>query len=195
MKGDKRERILRILLDTPDGSLTAYRIHKKADCSEQWTGLYLKKLEKKGLIQKTKVTNIQSLFDHWLAIRRPMQYIEYHLKKEPLSLVTKSKLLYALTTYKADSLIHQYLFPTRTDLYILQEEVNLWYKTLKPYGLIGPGNVRLIIADPHIITTSIKKNAYILVSKPQLICDLFLEGGVAVDAAHLLIRKWYSEFI
>ena len=195
MKGDKRERIIRILLDTPDGSLTAYRIHIKAECSEQWTGSYLKKLENMHILKKTKVTNIYGLFQHWFKIRSPPQFAEYHLQKDPLMIIKNSKLTYALTTYQADNLIHRYLFPTRTDIYVLQEDLNLWHKTLMTHGLIGAGNTRIIIADPHLIKNSIKRKGYTIVSKPQLICDLLMEGGIASDAANLLIRKWYSEFI
>jgi hypothetical protein len=195
MKGEKRERIVRILLDTPDGSLTAYRIHKKAECSEQWTGSYIKKLENMNLVDNTKVIDIFGLFEYWLKIRPPLQIVEYHLQKNPLTIVKNSKLLYALTTYQADNLIHRYLFPTRTDIYVYKSELNLWHKTLSAQGLIGAGNTRIIIADPHIIKNSIKQKGYNIVSKSQLICDLLMEGGVAVEAANLLIRKWYSEFI
>lgn len=195
MKGNKRERIIRILLDTPDGSLTAYRIHIKAECSEQWTGSYLKKLENMNLIKNTKVTNIYGLFEHWLKIRSPLQFAEYHLQKDPLTIIKNSNLSYALTTYQADNLIHRYLFPTRTDIYVLKDELNLWHNTLLSHGLIGTGNTRIIIADPHLIKNSIKRKGYFIVSKSQLICDLFMEGGVALDAANLLIRKWYSELI
>jgi len=195
MKGDKRERIIRILLDTPDGSLTAYRVHIKAECSEQWTGSYLKKLENMNLIKKTKVTNIYGLFEHWLRIRSPLQFAEYHLQKDPLTIIKNSNLSYALTTYQADNLIHRYLFPTRTDIYVLKDELNLWHNTLLSHGLIGAGNTRIIIADPHLIKNSLKRKEYFIVSKSQLICDLFMEGGVALDAANLLMRKWYSEFI
>lgn len=195
MKGEKRERIIRILLDKPDGSLTAYRIHKLADCSEQWAGSYLKKLEKKNLIKKTKVTDIYGLFKHWVDIRKPMDYSEYHLQKDPLELIKNIDLSYALTTYQADKLIHRYLFPTRTDIYILKNEFEKWHKKFTKCGLVGTGNIRLIIADPHIVKNSIKIKDYSIVSKPQLVCDLFIEGGVAVDAAYILIRKWYPDFI
>ena len=195
MKGDKRERIIRMLLDYPDGSLTAYRIHIKAECSEQWASSYIKKLEKINLIKKTKVINIYGLFEHWLKIRPPLEYAEYHLQKDPLVVIKKSNLSYALTTYQADNIVHRYLFPTRTDFYIIKDDLNSWHKTLISNGLIGAGNTRIIIADPHLIKNSIKKNGYNIVTKPQLICDLFMEGGVAVDAANLLLRKWYPGFI
>jgi len=195
MKGVKRERIIRILLDNPYKKLTAYRIHKKAECSEQWTGEYLKKLENMGLIKKNKVTNIYDLFEYWLKIRSPLQIAEYHLQENPLTVIKNSNLSYALTTYQADNIVHRYLFPTRTDLYILRDDLDSWHKYLLSHGLIGKGNTRIMIADPYIIKNSIKRNGFKIVSKSQLICDLFMEGGIAIDAANLLIRKWYSDLI
>jgi hypothetical protein len=195
MKGEKRERILRILLDNPGGNLTAYAMHIKAECSQPWALNYLKKLERMKLIKNTKVTDVYSLYEYWLKIRSPIKYSEYHLKKDPLSIIKNSGLSYALTTYQADRIIHNYLFPTRTDFYILREDLDLWHKCLLSNGLVGKGNTRIIIADPHLIKNSIKRRGFYLVSKSQLICDLLIEGGVAKDAANRLIGKWYSEFI
>jgi len=195
MKGDKRERIIRILLDMPDGSLTAYRIHHEAECSQPWALSYLKKLEKMGFIKRTKVINVFGLFEHWLRIRSPLEFAKYHLQKDPLIIIKNSNLSYALTTYQADNLIHKYLFPSRTDIYVLKDELNKWHNIFLSNGLVGEGNTRIIIADPHIIKNSMKQEGFFIVSKPQLICDLFMEGGVAVDAANLLVGKWYSEFI
>jgi predicted transcriptional regulator len=195
MKGEKRERIISVLLDTPNGSLTAYRIHKQAECSEQWVGSYLKKLESMNLVKKTKVTDIYGLFEHWLNIRPPLEFAGYHLQKDPLTIIKNANLTYALTTYQADNLVHRYLFPTRTDVYILKDELEKWHNTLLSHGLVGAGNTRIIIEDPHLFKNCMKQKGYNIVSKPQLICDLFMEGGVAVDAANLLIKKWYAGFI
>lgn len=195
MKGEKRERILRILLDNPEGNLTAYAIHKKAECSQPWALTYVKKLENMNLLKNTRVIDVYGLYEYWLKIRSPLEYSEYHLKKNPLSIIKDSKLSYALTTYQADRLIHNYLFPSRTDFYILKEDFDSWHKCLLSNGLVGKGNTRIIIADPHLIKNSIKRQGFHLVSNSQLICDLLLEGGVAKDAANRLIRKWYSEFI
>ncbi|MEF8848850.1 MAG: hypothetical protein V5A68_06925 [Candidatus Thermoplasmatota archaeon] len=189
MKGKKRERILRILLDNPNGDLTAYAVHKKAECSQPWALTYIKKLENMDFVKKTKVVDVYGLYEYWLKIRHPLNYSEYHLKKNPISMIKDSKLSYALTTYQADRIIHNYLFPSRTDFYILKEDFDSWHKRLLSNGLVGKGNTRIIIADPHLIKNSIKRQGFHLVSKSQLICDLLLEGGVAKDAADRLIRK------
>lgn len=195
MKGEKRERILRILLDNPKGDLTAYAIHKKAECSQPWALTYLKKLESMNFVKKTKVVDVYGLYEYWSKIRSPLDYSEYHIKKNPISIIKDTELSYALTTYQADRIIHNYLFPSRTDFYILKEEFDSWHKRLLSNGLVGKGNTRIIIADPHLIKNSIKRQGFHLVSKSQLICDLLSEGGIAKDAADRLIRKWYSDLI
>jgi len=208
MKIDKRERIIRVILNYPKGSLSAYKIAKEAECSRSWVIDFLHKLEKMKLVKK--ISNISEsnrkiegicvidaigIFKYWLKIRPSIEFAEYHLQKDPLTIIKNSKLSYALTTYQADNLIQRYLFPTRTDIYILKDELDVWHKILLSHGLVGPGNTRIIIADPHLIKNAIKRKGYYIVSKSQLICDLLMEGGVALDAANLLIRKWYSEFI
>ena len=195
MKGEKRERILQILLENPEGTLTAYAIHKKAECSQPWALTYLKKLERMRLIKNTRVLDVYKLYEHWLEIRTPPEYREYHLKKDPLSSIKQSTLPYALTTYQADNIMNKYLFPTRTDAYILRSDLNAWHSCLTSQGLVRKGNTRILVADPFIIHHSQSKRGYALVSTSQLICDLFMEGGVAEEAAHLLIRKWYADFI
>ena len=195
MKGEKRERIIRTLLHAPNGDLTAYRIHQKADCSEQWIGSYLKKLESMNLIKKTRVIDVIGLFNHWISIRIPPRYAEYHVQKNPLEIIKNTSKPYALTTYQADKILHGYLFPTRTDLYILNDDLDYWHHRFLSNGLVGSGNTRILISDPHIIKDSFKKQDFSLVSKPQLISDLLMEGGVAVDAADLLIKRWYHDLI
>lgn len=195
MKGEKRERIIRTLLGNPDGSLTAYRIHKETDCSEQWVGSYLRKLESIDLVNRTRVKDVIALFNHWLSIRIPPKYADYHLQQDPLEILKKTKLSYALTTYQADKIVQSYLFPTRTDIYILEKDLEEWHASLLSRGLVGPGNTRILISDPQIIKKSIKKNNFSIVSGPQLICDLLMEGGVAIDAANILIKKWYHDFV
>jgi hypothetical protein len=195
MKGEKRERIIRTLLDRPDGSLTAYRIHKMTDCSEQWVGSYLKKLESMELVMRTKVMDVVGLFNYWLSIRTPTMFAEYHLQQAPLEIIENVSYKYALTTYQADYLVNRYLFPTRTDFYILQKDLDNWKRILLSHGLVGPGNTRVLISDPHIIENSIRNQQYYIVPRPQLICDLLMEGGVAIDAADILIKKWYDDII
>lgn len=196
MKGDKCERIIRILLNNPDGNLTAYRIHREAECSQPWALTYVKKLERMCFLKKTKVIDVYGLFNYWMKIRSPIQCADYHLKSNPLTIIQRSGMKYALTTYQAENLLHGYLFPTRTDFYILNDQVDEWHNHLISNGLAGGGNTRIIIADPFIVNRqTINRKGYDIVSRSQLISDLLMEGGVAVEAANMLISEWYSEFL
>lgn len=194
MKGKKRERILRVLLKHPDGSLSIYRLAKEADCSHPWVIEFLKNLERKKLIKKTKIVNIEGLFSYWLEIGDYPPYREYNIQK-PLELLKKTRLKYALTTYYAESLVQNYLFPSRVDIYIQEKDFDIWHKLLIKNGLVGKGNFRILLDDSHIFYANRKKKKIRIVSTPQLILDLLREQGVAVEAAQKLMKKEYHGII
>ena len=186
MRGQKRERILRVLLS--EDNLSKNEISKRTKCSRQWVILFLRELEKKKLVKNTKVINKRRLLKYWLKIhKKPKKYREY-MVKEPLKLLKKTSLNYALTTYQAENLIQKYLFPTRTDIYIKKEDKEKWHKLMVKNGLYGKGNVRIIIDEDAMYEKRKIKNLFI-VSLPQLIIDLFNEGGPAEEAAEMLLRK------
>jgi len=110
--------------------------------------------------------------------------------REPLELLRKTELKYALTTYQAENLVQHYLFPSRTDLYIMEEEFSRWHDLIVATGgLVGRGNLRLLIADRHVLYNASKIQELTVVSLPQLIVDLLAEGGPCVEAARLLLEK------
>jgi hypothetical protein len=109
--------------------------------------------------------------------------------REPLKLLKNSKLPYALTTYQAENLIQNYLFPSRIDIYIKEDDWKQWHDMISKKGLVGKGNMRLLLADEHVFYKYFEKNGLKIVSTPQLIIDLMSEGGVCVEAAELLIKK------
>jgi hypothetical protein len=188
MKGKKRERIIRVLLNHPDGSLTIYRLAKEAECSHPWVLEFLKTLEQKKLVKKTQVIDMEGLFTYWSEISTYPVYREYNIQ-DPLDLLEKTKLKYALTTYYAESLTQHYLFPSRVDVYIQEEEIQAWHTLLTKNGLVGKGNFRVLLDDHHVFyANSLKKNIWV-VSPPQLILDLLREQGVAIEAAHKLMKK------
>ncbi|MFH1101041.1 MAG: hypothetical protein V1726_03285 [Methanobacteriota archaeon] len=88
MKGKKQERILRVLLKHPDGSLSQYRIAKEADCTHVWVIKVLAKLEKKKLTKKTRVIDVEGLFSYWLEKSTYPLYREYHIQN-PTELLKK----------------------------------------------------------------------------------------------------------
>lgn len=188
MRGLKREQILRVLLTEPK-PLSKNELSKKAQCSRQWIILFLRELEKKKLVKETKVVNPAGLIKYWLIIhKKPKKYREYMIK-EPVQVLKRTKLDYALTTYQAENIVEHHLFPSRIDIYIKEENLQTWHSHLLKEGLYGKGNVRIIIAEEHVIYGRRKINGLFIVSLPQLIIDLFTEGGPAAEAAEMLLAK------
>ena len=194
MKGKKRERILRVLLKHPDGSLTIYRLAKEAGCSHPWVIEFLKTLEQKKLTKKTQVIDAEGVFLYWLEINTYPPYREYNVQN-PRDILEKTTLKYALTTYYAESLTQHYLFPSRVDIYIQEEDASAWHTLLIKNGLVGKGNFRILLDDNHVFYANSKKKKLRVVSMPQLILDLLREQGVAVEAAQKLMKKAYHGII
>jgi len=190
VKGKVRERILRILLTHPDGSLYQFLISKKAQCSQPWAHSFLHRLEKKKLIEGTKVIDVQGLFSYWLEINKYPKYREYNVQN-PLKILKKTNLKYALTTYYGENFTQNYLFPSRVEIYIEEKDAVAWHELLTANGLVGKGNFRLLLDDKHVFYHNIQKKDVRIVSTPQLILDLLREEGVAVEAARMLMKnKW-----
>ena len=187
-RGIIRERVIRVLLNEPDGTLTKYRLAKKAECSFPWLHEFLGKLEESRLVKNTTVTDYSGLVKYWLTLKTKPEKQEY-MRKDPISLIKKTQLQYALTTYQAENLVQHYLFPSRTDLYIKTEDKEKWHTLIIADGLVGKGNMRLLMNDSHVFYNSIKRQDLIVVSIPQLIVDLFEEGGVCTEAAEKLLEK------
>ena len=188
MRGNKKERILRVLLSESE-ELSKNELSKRSDCTRQWIILFLRGLEKKKLIKNTKVLNSKELLKYWLKIHKKSNKYREYMIKEPLKLLKKIKLDYALTTYQAENIIQQYLFPSRADVYIKEEDLEKWHKIMTKEGLYGKGNVRLIINDEHVMYKKRKINSLFVVSIPQLIIDLFTEGGPCEEAGEMLLKK------
>lgn len=181
MRNVKNLRIIRILLENK--GLTKYRIAKLSDCSVPWVIEFLRKLE------KAKVSKPDELIDYAISRLPKLKYSEYYAK-DPIKLLKESKLNYALTTYGAENLTTHQLFPSRYDIYIKEEDKELWKKDILNDGLIGKGNVRLIIPkDESVFKESRLIKNINLVSKPQLLIDLKKEGGVCTEAYNLIIKN------
>ncbi len=206
MRGLKKQRIIRILLNSHFNkligkkSLSKYRISKLAHASFPWTHEFLKQLEKIGIIKRTEVINPKELFTLWSKLRKKAKYKDYMIK-EPLELLSKIKLHYALTTYVGETLLQSHLFPLRADIYIKREDQEKWHKILSESGFFGKGNFRILIEeDEDIFDNSIKTDFKIkrrsvkfnIVSMPQLILDLLQEGGPCEEAADMLIGRYFK---
>jgi hypothetical protein len=187
-RGRVRERVLRILLNKPDGSLTKYRVAKEAGCSFSWVHEFLGKLEAMKLVKGTKVRDYVGLVGYWRKVKTKPYRKEY-MHRDPLGLLRRTRLQYALTTYQAENLVQHYLFPSRIDLYIRERDAERWHEFIARDGLVGKGNVRLLLADCHMFYGSFERQGLKVVSLPQLIVDLFDEGGVCVEAAEKLLER------
>ncbi len=186
-RGIIRERIIRTLLNNPQG-ISIYRISKHAGSSYAWTHEFLKYLEKQKLIKDAKPISFQKLVNYWKDIHLKPKNREYMIQK-PLDILKKTNLDYALTTYQAENLIQKYLFPSRTDIYIKEKDIKSWHKKLSKHGLVGKGNVRILITDDHVFYNTSRKQGLYIVSLPQLILDLTEEGSICEEAANMLLEK------
>lgn len=188
MRGDKRERILRVLLNSKE-PLSKSELSKRAGCSRQWIILFLKELKKKGLIRGTEPINRKKMVLYWVSISKKSKRFRSYMVKEPLRLLKKAKLDYALTTYQAENIVQHYLFPSRVDIYIKESDLDKWHGIMTKNGLYGKGNIRIIIADEHIMYGKRIINGVPIISIPQLIIDLIKEGGPCEEAAEMLMKR------
>ena len=79
---------------------------------------------------------------------------------------------------------------TQRDIYIHEKDSNRWHKKLMENGLVGKGNVRILLADEHVFWDRILEGSMKTVSIQQLIVDLMREGGVCMEAAEMLMERY-----
>jgi hypothetical protein len=197
-RGQVKERILRVLLNRIDGlnenRLTKYRITKLAKANISWVIEFLRNLEKKGLVEGTRVKDYQGLIKIWKDVRVEPEVREY-MVRDILDVLKKTDMKYALTTYAAENLVQKYLFPSRIDFYIRSEDLSKWHNLLAGKGLVGKGNVKVLITDEHVFYNSSVRDGMTVVSMPQLIVDLMAEGAVGGEAADMLLEKEIKDFV
>lgn len=187
-RGIVRERILRVLLNNPGGDHTRYRVAKSIGSTYSWVHDCLRDLENKGLVEQTRVVNFRDLVLFWMDLRVVPERREYMIRKPP-DLLKSAGMEYALTTYAAENLVQQYLFPSRTDFHIHSKDQARWHRILSQVGLVGGGNTRVLIGDAHVFYNSSEYNGLKTVSIPQLAVDLLIEGGPCIEAAEMLMEK------
>ncbi len=185
-------RIARVLLNSPGGSLTKYRVAKLAGCGYPWAHAILKKLEGAGIIEGTKVADFGALFSWWRRWQPVAEYREY-MVREPLSALRNAGLEYALTTFRAENKMQNYLFPSRTDAYVRHRDWLEWHRHLARDGMVGRGNVRILRGDEHAFYGSARVDGLVVVSAPQAVLDLYAEGSACVEAAEMLAAKVESD--
>lgn len=189
--GVKVERIYRVLLEISNSERTVYRIAKDAGADYHWTVNTLAELERAGIVRGASVRRPKDLFRIWA--RRPTSTVfrEYNVQ-DPVALLQGITLPFSLTTYYAEQLTGNYLFPRSYDVYIHTEDAMKWHGALMEHGLAGKGNFRIFAGDEHIFWKNRTVNGVPVVSIQQLIVDLLREGDLATEAAELLVRRFYD---
>lgn len=184
-----KEKVFRILLNHPKGELTKYKLAKISDCSYPSVHRILKKLEESKLVKGTRVVNFQEIINIWKNWKVKKDTRDYVINN-PIEILKKTNLQYALTTYHAESLLQGYLFPSRVDVYVKQQDKLNWHNFLiKEGALVGKGNFRIIMTDEQTFYNSSDRQGFTIVSIPQLIIDLLREGSTCVEAADILLEK------
>ena len=120
-RGLVRERIIRVILNNPDGNLSKYRIAKLINSAYSWVHEFLKEFENNDLIKDTKVTKYAEIISFWRDFQMTPDKKEYMIKN-PFEILKSTKLEYALTTYAAENLVQKHLFSSRIDFYIDQKD-------------------------------------------------------------------------
>jgi DNA-binding Lrp family transcriptional regulator len=187
MRGDKRERILRVLLN--NSTLSKIEISRQAGCTRQWVIRFLRQLQAQGFVKDTTPIDKKRLLGYWIIIaRKPAGFRDYMIK-DPLDVLRRSNYEYALTTYQAENIIQHHLFPSRIDIHIKEKDMEAWHDILTKNGLYGKGNFRAIVSDEHVMYKKRVIDGLSIVSLPQLIVDLTVEGGPCKEAADMLLRR------
>jgi hypothetical protein len=193
-RGIKNERIFRILLCNVEGTLTKYRIAKLSGAQQIQVTLLLRRLEESRLVLGTRVIDPKGLLLRWSRLPIPYDSQSYMLP-DVMRILKNVKLDYGLTTYRAESMVNRYLFPSRTDFYIRPGDLQEWHDLLVREGaLVGGGNVRLRWYDDQVLYDSFSMEGYRIVTIPQLIVDLLREGSSATEAANMMMEK-YSDLL
>jgi hypothetical protein len=192
VRGYRKERILRVLLNHDGEEITKYRVAKLAETSESWTREYTDRFEEKELLNDTQVLRPRELYQVWKEIRIEPNQLTVSLQ-QPMQLLEDTELEYALTTYQAENLSQGLLFTSTTDFYIAPDQIEDWLAIVEEKGLLGGGNTRLRVLDSHVFYNAQQRDGFTLVSTPQLILDLLDEGGPCEKAADKLIDSFHGD--
>ncbi len=177
------------MLLSSTGSMTKYRVAKEAKVSEPWCREYTTRLEERGLLENTKILDHEGIYEEWEDVHVEGSYIRVTLQNT-LELLKNTDLKYALTTYMGENLRQGYLFPSMIDFYV-RERAD-WLNIVERTGLVGGGNTRIRLNDDHIFYGAENIEGLYVVSVPQLILDLRLEGGPCKDAAEKMMVKYHG---
>ena len=186
----KNVRMIKRLLERPDGSWTKYKLARASGCTRQWVIQYIRKLEEMDLVHGTRVKDAMGLARHGAkATPRPLKVLNlFHTG--PIEFVKQNTDRYAFTTYSAENLTTHHLFPSRYDVYLDMDAMHRIYERTFIEGWLGMGNTRLIVPVDELILDDVRKVGDVqVVGMGQLMIDLVREGGVAEEAVREMVRR------
>lgn len=186
-----QQKIILVLLNTYPTKLTKYRISKLAGSSTTRVFQVIKKLEELKLVNNTIIKDYDALIEHYIKIDKTKYKKYYYHLSDPFTFLKDKKITYTLTTYSAENIINHYLFLNKFQLYITKEAYVSIEKELKSKGLVGGGNLTLMVPNTDLVFFNSQDiNNYKLVSIPQLLIDLKKEGGVCLEAYSQILDKY-----
>ncbi len=186
----KNVRIVKRLLERPDGTWTKYKLAKASGCTRQWVIQLIRKLEEMGLVRGTRVKDPMGLIRYGAeATPRPLKVLNlFHT--DPVGFVRKHTDRYAFTTYSAENMVTHHLFPHRYDVYLDMDAMHKVYERTFIEGWLGLGNTRLIVPVDGTIVDDVRLVGDVrVVGMGQLMIDLVREGGVAEEAVQEMVRR------
>ena len=188
---DKVERIYRVLLSRRLDEPSWYRVAREADVAYGWAHRVLGALERDGILDGRRLVDPPALFALWASRPDRRVYREYHVR-DAGELIRDSGMDHALTGYAAENLVGHYLFPRYHEVYVRPGDAAAWHDLMTSRGLVGRGNVQVILADGHVFYERQEVDGWSLVSVQQLIVDLYRTGVECAEAADLLVGRWYG---
>jgi hypothetical protein len=192
IRGDKQERMLRILLSKAQPRRTWYSVAKDAESSYGSAHRYLSSLSKRGFIDEAGLRDPKGLFKLWATGKDRRLFREYHVQN-PEAVLSNTTMDYVMTGYFAESIVGGHLFPRFREFYVIAKDAKEWDSLLLANGVVGRGNVKVILADSHVFYERQEIQGWPVVSIQQLIVDLMRTGTECAEAADLLIRREYDD--
>lgn len=190
-RGFKRERLLRVLLAHPDGTLSKRALSREAGTTDAWAVKLTNQLEEKELVKGTTVRDPRGLYEYWQDTRVDPSRLTVALQS-PVGTIQDKSLKHAFTTYQAENAHQGFLFASNTAVYVDAADAEEWLSIIEEQGLIGGGNTEFRVTDSHVFYDAELVNGIQTVSVPQLIVDLLDEGGPCVEAAERLIDAYHE---
>ena len=191
-RGFKKERMLRLILNHPNGEFRKPELAEMVNASQGWVYSFTNGLEKQGYLEGTRVVECRPLYEEWLNTRIEPNALSVSFQQPMHFLEEETQLEYALTTYQAENLVQGFLFASKTEFYIRPGQIHDWITIVEEEGLLGGGNTRIRVTDDHVFYNSQQRGSHSIVSTPQLIVDLLDEGGPCEEAAEKLIASYHS---